>query len=147
VTTGKKRYAVVSLVALSLAVGWLACAEVSGQDPILDFSKGVHFEVYAGGHIYHSGELSDHRAALQQLRKLLHHCSGKWRRSLITYAPGIAFKTANFSIMMQQGRLIVNAPAANANAADAKGKWVQVICDIPPERFAEMNKTLSDPSK
>jgi hypothetical protein len=54
---------------------------------------GVHFDVYAGGHVSRSGELSERSPAVQELGKLLRDCSGKWRTSLITYATGIAFKT------------------------------------------------------
>jgi hypothetical protein len=135
----------IGVVLLALALS-SSCVTSAAPAPNLDFSKGVHFSVYASGHIIRSGDVKELSPAVQELGKVLRDCSGKWRFSLVSYAPGIEFRTDKFSINMQAKRLIVNSPA-NVNSPDAKEKWAQVICDIPRDEFAKMSKLLSAQDK
>ncbi|MDB5358583.1 MAG: hypothetical protein JWN24_5036 [Phycisphaerales bacterium] len=127
---------VVSLVfVVGVCAALLWSSNVNSQKPHIDLTRGVSFRVYDGGKIAHTGKASGDSPTVQELDKLVRDAAGKWKNSLVSYAPGLVFSGENFSITLQQNRMILNYSTET-------GKWAQTECDLAPGVYTELRKSI-----
>jgi hypothetical protein len=134
----KKRFAVAAFLSAMVCVSAAALWFWSGPigNPRIDVDGGVQFYVYEAGDVVHTGKLNSDSPVVQRLQKFLRDEGGRWHKTILTYAPGICFKSQNSSITLQQREVVVNY-------ADEKGEWRQVAADMPAGAFEDLKKDLS----
>ena len=122
--------------AILLVLG--GCSMWGGSDPMLNLSRGgFRATVYREGQPGETLLLPVGSPLLSAIEEIVKDSKGKWKRTIVTFAPVILVEGEDCKINVQTNRIIVNYQ-------DSSGQWSQVITNINAHQYAQVEKIVSD---
>lgn len=109
------------------------------SDPILDFKKAeVELLVYQGGTPVEDVQLPPGSLVMVAVEATLKAKKGKWKWSLVSWAPNIYLIGEKFSINIGQAQIVINYQVHPGKS------WMQVKTALTREEKAKLEKAVSD---
>jgi hypothetical protein len=111
-----------------------SCSSTGAADPQLSLTGG---SLTVEGTQGKSSVLQPDSPGVAKIAELLQNKKGQWEHSSVTYAPVTLVRGAAFTINIQKGRIIVNAP-------DASGRIVQVVSKLTDDEYNQVTKAVRE---